>query len=237
MIMAILEVKDLVSGYSEVMILNGVSIHCADNEIVSIIGPNGAGKSTLMKSIFGLIAVKQGSVSFGGRSIAGMRPNQLVKLGMSYVPQEKNVFPSLTVEENLQMGAFIRNDDITSAIDRVFELFPFIADKRKNVSGTLSGGGRQMLALGRALMLDPRLLLLDEPSAGLAPLVRDEIFDKVMEIRQSGVAILMVEQNAKKALEMSDRGYVLVMGKNRYEDTGEALLVNPEVGRLYLGGA
>jgi branched-chain amino acid transport system ATP-binding protein len=237
LIMAILEVKDLVSGYSEVMILNGVSIHCADNEIVSIIGPNGAGKSTLMKSIFGLIAVKQGSVTFGGRSITGMRPNQLVKLGMSYVPQEKNVFPSLTVEENLQMGAFIRNDDITPSIEKVFELFPFIADKRKNVSGTLSGGGRQMLALGRALMLDPKLLLLDEPSAGLAPLVRDEIFNKIMEIRQTGVAILMVEQNAKKALEMSDRGYVLVMGKNRYEDTGEALLVNPEVGRLYLGGA
>ncbi|MGA7145865.1 MAG: ABC transporter ATP-binding protein [Desulfobacterales bacterium] len=235
--MAILEVKDLVSGYSEVMILNGVSIHCADNEIVSIIGPNGAGKSTLMKSIFGLIPVKQGSVAFDGRSITGMRPNQLVKLGMSYVPQEKNVFPSLTVEENLQMGAFIRNDDLTGSIDRVFELFPFIADKRKSVSGTLSGGGRQMLALGRALMLEPRLLLLDEPSAGLAPLVRDEIFEKVMEIRQSGVAILMVEQNAKKALGMSDRGYVLVMGKNRYEDTGEALLANPEVGRLYLGGA
>jgi branched-chain amino acid transport system ATP-binding protein len=219
------------------MILNGVSIHCADNEIVSIIGPNGAGKSTLMKSIFGLIPVKQGSVAFDGRSITGMRPNQLVKLGMSYVPQEKNVFPSLTVEENLQMGAFIRNDDLTGSIDRVFELFPFIADKRKSVSGTLSGGGRQMLALGRALMLEPRLLLLDEPSAGLAPLVRDEIFEKVMEIRQSGVAILMVEQNAKKALGMSDRGYVLVMGKNRYEDTGEALLANPEVGRLYLGGA
>jgi len=235
--MAILEVKDLVSGYSEVMILNGVSIHCADNEIVSIIGPNGAGKSTLMKSIFGLIPVKQGSVAFDGRSITGMRPNQLVKLGMSYVPQEKNVFPSLTVEENLQMGAFIRNDDLTGSIDRVFELFPFIANKRKSVSGTLSGGGRQMLALGRALMLEPRLLLLDEPSAGLAPLVRDEIFEKVMEIRQSGVAILMVEQNAKKALGMSDRGYVLVMGKNRYEDTGEALLANPEVGRLYLGGA
>jgi ABC-type branched-subunit amino acid transport system ATPase component len=235
--MAILEVKDLVSGYSEVMILNGVSIHCAGNEIVSIIGPNGAGKSTLMKSIFGLIPVKQGSVAFDGRSITGMRPNQLVKLGMSYVPQEKNVFPSLTVEENLQMGAFIRNDDLTGSIDRVFELFPFIADKRKSVSGTLSGGGRQMLALGRALMLEPRLLLLDEPSAGLAPLVRDEIFEKVMEIRQSGVAILMVEQNAKKALGMSDRGYVLVMGKNRYEDTGEALLANPEVGRLYLGGA
>lgn len=237
MIMAILEVEDLVSGYSEVMILNDVSIHCGDNEIVSIIGPNGAGKSTLMKSIFGLISVKQGSVAFDGRSIIGMRPNQLVKLGMSYVPQEKNVFPSLTVEENLQMGAFIRNDDLTGSMDRVFELFPFIADKRKSVSGTLSGGGRQMLALGRALMLEPRLLLLDEPSAGLAPLVRDEIFEKVMEIRQSGVAILMVEQNAKKALGMSDRGYVLVMGKNRYEDTGEALLANPEVGRLYLGGA
>jgi ABC-type branched-subunit amino acid transport system ATPase component len=237
LIMAILEVRDLVSGYSEVMILHGVSIHCSDNEIVSIIGPNGAGKSTLMKSIFGLIAVKQGSVTLGERSITGMRPNQLVRLGMSYVPQEKNVFPSLTVEENLQMGAFIRNDDITASMEKVFELFPFIADKRKNVSGTLSGGGRQMLALGRALMLAPKLLLLDEPSAGLAPLVRDEIFSKILEIRQSGVAILMVEQNAKKALEMSDRGYVLVMGKNRYEDTGEALLVNPEVGQLYLGGA
>ncbi len=235
--MAILEVKDLVSGYSEVMILNGVNIHCADNEIVSIIGPNGAGKSTLMKSIFGLISVKQGSVTFDGRAITGMRPNQLVKLGMSYVPQEQNVFPSLTIEENLQMGAYIRSDDLTDSMARVFELFPFIADKRKSISGTLSGGGRQMLALGRALMLEPRLLLLDEPSAGLAPLVRDEIFEKVMEIRQSGVAILMVEQNAKKALEMSDRGYVLVMGKNRYEDTGEALLANPEVGRLYLGGS
>lgn len=235
--MAILEVKDLVSGYSEVMILNGVSMHCSDNEIVSIIGPNGAGKSTLMKSVFGLINVKQGSVIFDGQSITGKRANQLVRLGMSYVPQEKNVFPSLTVEENLQMGAFIRNDDIKPAMEKVFELFPFIADKRGYISGTLSGGGRQMLALGRALMLNPKLLLLDEPSAGLAPLVRDEIFSKIMEIKQSGVAILMVEQNAKKALEMSDRGYVLVMGKNRYEDTGEALLANPEVGQLYLGGA
>ncbi|MGW8302005.1 MAG: ABC transporter ATP-binding protein [Desulfobacterales bacterium] len=235
--MAILEVKDLVSGYSEVMILNGVSIHLSENEIVSIIGPNGAGKSTLMKSIFGLIHVKQGSITFDGRSIAGLRANQLVNLGMSYVPQEKNVFLSLTVEENLQMGAFIRKDDITASLDKVFELFPFIASKRKSVAGTLSGGGRQMLALGRALMLDPKLLLLDEPSAGLAPLVRDEIFSKVMEVRQTGVAILMVEQNARKALEMSDRGYVLVMGRNRYEDTGQALLANPEVGRLYLGGA
>ena len=235
--MAILEVKNLVGGYGEVLILNGVSIQCFDNEIVSIIGPNGAGKSTLMKAVFGLIRIEQGSVAFNGRSITGMRANQLVKLGMSYVPQEKNIFPSLTVEENLQMGAFIRNDDITSAMDRVFELFPFVAKNCKAVSGALSGGGRQMLALGRALMLEPKLLLLDEPSAGLAPLVRDEIFEKVLEIRQSGVAILMVEQNAKKALEMSDRGYVLVMGRNRFEETGKALLENPEIGRLYLGSA
>jgi len=235
--MAILEVKDLVSGYSGVMILDGVSIHCSDNEIVSIIGPNGAGKSTLMKSVFGLIDVKAGSVTFDGQSITGIRASRLVKLGVSYVPQEKNIFPSLTVEENLQIGAFIRGDDITRSMEKVFELFPFIADHRKRVSGTLSGGGRQMLALGRALMLEPKLLLLDEPSAGLAPLVRDEIFSKIMEIRHSGVAILMVEQNAKKALEMSDRGYVLVMGKNRFEDTGKALFANPEIGRLYLGSA
>lgn len=235
--MVLLEAKDLVSGYSEVMILNGVSVDCSDNEIVSIIGPNGAGKSTLMKSIFGLIRIKAGSVTFDGKNITGMRANQLVKLGMSYVPQEKNVFPSLTVEENLQMGAFIRKDSVKPAMDRVFELFPFIADKRKLVSGTLSGGGRQMLALGRALMLEPKLLLLDEPSAGLAPLVRDEIFTKIMDIKRNGVAIIMVEQNAKKALEMSDRGYILVMGQNRFEDTGKALLDNPEIGRLYLGGA
>jgi branched-chain amino acid transport system ATP-binding protein len=235
--MAILEVKDLVGGYKEVMILNGVSIHCAENEIVSIIGPNGAGKSTLMKAVFGLLNLKQGSVVYCGKPITGTRPNKLVKLGMSYVPQEKNIFPSLTVEENLQMGAFIRNDNVTSSLEKIYEMFPFIADRRKLISGNLSGGGRQMLALGRALMLDPKLLLLDEPSAGLAPLVRDEIFTKIVEIRQSGVAILMVEQNAKKALEMSDRGYVLVMGKNKYEDTGEALLANPEVGQLFLGGA
>jgi branched-chain amino acid transport system ATP-binding protein len=212
-----------------------VSIQCSADEIVSIIGPNGAGKSTLMKSVFGLIGVKRGSVIFDGLDITGIQTHQLVRLGMSYVPQEKNVFPSLTVEENLQMGAFVRSDNIASAMDRVFDLFPFIADKRKNISGTLSGGGRQMLALGRALMLEPRLMLLDEPSAGLAPLVRDEIFSKIMDIKHSGVAIVMVEQNAKRALEMSDRGYVLVMGKNRFEDTGKALLNNAEIGRLYLG--
>ena len=235
--MAILEVKDLVGGYKEVLILHGVSLQCFENEIVSIIGPNGAGKSTLMKAIFGLIGIKEGSVLFDDKPITGLKANQLVKLGMSYVPQEKNVFPSLTVEENLQMGAFIRNAGIASAMERIYEMFPFLTKHRKTMSGSLSGGGRQMLALGRALMLDPKLLLLDEPSAGLAPLVRDEIFEKVLEIKQSGVAILMVEQNAKRALEMSDRGYVLVMGKNRFEDTGEALLGNPEIGRLYLGSA
>ncbi|MGC8494709.1 MAG: ABC transporter ATP-binding protein [Syntrophobacteraceae bacterium] len=235
--MAILEVRDVVGGYGEVLILNGVSIQCGNNEIVSIVGPNGAGKSTLMKAIFGLIGIRQGSVVFEGKPIMGMRASHLVKLGMGYVPQEKNVFPSLSVLENLQMGAFIRKDDIAPAMERVFELFPFLAKNRKATAGVLSGGGRQMLALGRALMLEPGLLLLDEPSAGLAPQVRDEIFDKIVEIRQSGVSILMVEQNAKKALEMSDRGYVLVMGKNRFEDTGKALLANPEIGRLYLGSA
>ncbi len=233
--MTILDVKEVVSGYGEVMILNGVSMHCAQNEVVSIIGPNGAGKSTLMKSIFGLIGLRQGAVVFDGQSIKGMRPNQLVKLGMSYVPQERNVFPSLTVQENLQMGAFIRSGDVAPVMERVFDLFPIIAEKKHNVAGTLSGGVRQMLALGRALMLKPKLLLLDEPSAGLAPLIRDEIFAKVVEIKQAGVAIIMVEQNAKRALAMSDRGYVLAMGKNRFEDSGKGLLENPEIGRLYLG--
>ncbi len=233
--MTILDVKEVVSGYGEVMILNGVSMHCAQNEVVSIIGPNGAGKSTLMKSIFGLIGLKQGAVSFNGQSIKGKRPNQLVKLGMSYVPQEKNVFPSLTVQENLQMGAFIRGGDVAPVMEKVFDLFPLIAEKKHNVAGTLSGGVRQMLALGRALMLEPKLLLLDEPSAGLAPLIRDEIFAKIMEVKQAGVAIIMVEQNAKRALAMSDRGYVLAMGKNRFEDSGKGLLENPEIGRLYLG--
>ncbi len=233
--MAILEVNALVGGYGEVVILNGVSIRCEKDEIVSVIGPNGAGKSTLMKSIFGLVPVKKGEVLFDGRDTTGIRPSQLVRLGMSYVPQEKNIFPSLTVEENLQMGAFVRTGRIDEAMTKVFDLFPFIAEKRKDVSGTLSGGGRQMLALGRALMLAPKLLLLDEPSAGLAPMVRDEIFDRVVEIRRAGVAVIIVEQNARKALEMADRGYVLAMGKNCAEDTGRGLLENAEIGKLYLG--
>jgi len=233
--MAILEVDDLIGGYNEVAILNGVSIRCESDEIVAVIGPNGAGKSTLMKSVFGLVPVTSGSIRFDGRVITGIRPNRLVRLGMSYVPQEKNIFPSLTVEENLQMGAFVRTEPMDEAMAKVFALFPFIAERRKDVSGALSGGGRQMLALGRALMLDPKLLLLDEPSAGLAPLVRDEIFEKVLEIRDSGVAVVIVEQNAKKALEMADRGYVLATGRNQAEDTGRSLLENAEIGKLYLG--
>jgi branched-chain amino acid transport system ATP-binding protein len=235
--MAILEVNALVGGYGEVTILNGVSLHCGKDEIVAVIGPNGAGKSTLMKSIFGLVPIRSGGVRFDGKDITGGRPSRLVRMGMSYVPQEKNIFPSLTVEENLQMGAFVRTGRIESAMTQVFDLFPFIAERRKTISGNLSGGGRQMLALGRALMLDPRLLLLDEPSAGLAPLVRNEIFDKILEIRAGGVAVLIVEQNAKKALEMADRGYVLAMGENRAEDTGRGLLEDAEIGRLYLGSS
>ncbi len=233
--MAILEVNALIGGYGEVTILNGASIRCAQDEIVAVIGPNGAGKSTLMKSIFGLVPVRSGEIRFDERDTTGLRASKLVRLGMSYVPQEKNIFPSLTVEENLQMGAFVGTASADDAMARVFELFPFIADRRKDVSGTLSGGGRQMLALGRALMLAPKVLLLDEPSAGLAPLVRDEIFAKILEIRRDGVAIVIVEQNAKKALEMADRGYVLAMGTNRAEDTGAGLLNNPEIGKLYLG--
>ena len=233
--MAILQVNDLVGGYNEVAILNGVSVRCERNEIVAIIGPNGAGKSTLMKCIFGLVPVHAGSVEFDGRVITGTRPSRLVRFGMSYVPQEKNIFPSLTVQENLQMGAFVLGESMDEAMAKVFELFPFIAQRRKDVSGALSGGGRQMLAVGRALMLNPKLLLLDEPSAGLAPLVRDEIFDKIVEIRDAGVAMVIVEQNAKKALEMADRGYVLAMGRNQAEDSGRGLLENAEIGKLYLG--
>jgi branched-chain amino acid transport system ATP-binding protein len=205
-------------------------------EIVSIVGPNGAGKSTLMKAMFGLLQIRSGSVRFGEKDITGLRPDQIVHEGMCYVPQEYNVFPSLTVHENLEMGAFVRNDDVREQFEHVYELFPPLKEKTRQQAGTLSGGQRQMVAIGRSLMLNPSLLLLDEPSAGLSPQFVEQIYDRIQEVNRQGVAILMVEQNAKRALGLSDRGYVLVMGRNRYEDSAENLLNDQDVAEMFLGG-
>lgn len=232
----LLQVKDLDSGYGEMQILFGIQMQVQRNEIVSIIGPNGAGKSTLMKSIFGLLKPWSGSIGFLGNDITGHSPTRIVRNGMCYVPQTENIFPSLTVKENLEMGAFIREDDYSGRIQEIFAMFPDLLEKQNQRAGKLSGGQQQMVAMGRALMLDPKLLLLDEPTAGLSPKLATEILKQVITIKESGVAILMVEQNAKKALEMSDRGYVLAMGKNKYQDTGQNLLANKEIKQLYLGG-
>jgi len=231
----VLEVDNIKAGYGDTEILHGVSCRVEEGEIVSIIGPNGAGKSTLMKAILGLLKPSEGRIIFNGRDITGKDPDQIVKEGICYVPQSDNVFPSLTVDENLEMGAFIRKDDYKKRMDEIYQIFPDLKEKRKAKARKLSGGQRQMVAIGRALMLDPKLLLLDEPSAGLAPKLIQMIFDKIIKINQTGISILMVEQNAKKALEVSHRGYVLAMGRNRFEDTGEALLNNEEIGKLYLG--
>src|SRR5690606_20786213 len=225
-----------VSGYGEMQVLKGVSIHVDDGEIVSIVGPNGAGKSTVMKLVFGLLKPWEGRVTFAGQDISGMAPERVVRLGLCYVPQVENVFPTLTVEENLEMGAYILDGPLKSRKERVYDLFPRLAERRRQRAGKMSGGERQMVAMGRALMLDPRLLMLDEPSAGLAPLLVDMIFEKVSEINQTGVAVLMVEQNAKRSLELADRGYVLAGGTNQVEGPGSTLLRDPEVARLYLGG-
>ena len=233
--MSLLRVEKVVSGYGGMEILHQVSIQVEKGEIVSIIGPNGAGKSTLMKTIFGLLKAQQGKVFFKGEDITGLPPEQIVRKGMCYVPQVENVFPSLTVHENLEMGAFIREDDFQPRLEEVYELFPDLKDRKNTRVGKLSGGQRQMVALARALMLDPEMLLLDEPSAGLAPLLVDMIFERIQEINQLGVTVLIVEQNARKALEFSDRGYVLAGGQNKLEGPGTELLANEEVGRLYLG--
>ncbi len=234
--MSLLTVEGAVSGYGEMQVLNGVSIRVDDGEIVSIVGPNGAGKSTVMKLVFGLLKPWEGSVVFDGQDISGLAPERVVRLGLCYVPQVDNVFPTLTVEENLEMGAYILDEPLKARKDRVFELFPRLAERRRQRAGKMSGGERQMVAMGRALMLDPKLLMLDEPSAGLAPLLVDMIFEKVADINAAGVAVLMVEQNAKRSLELAHRGYVLAGGKNQVEGPGSALLSDPEVARLYLGG-
>jgi ABC-type branched-subunit amino acid transport system ATPase component len=232
---AVLEASELVSGYGEVEILHGVSLRLDSGEIVAIIGPNGAGKSTLMKAIFGLLKVKSGTVRLEGEDITGMSPERIVRKGMCYVPQSENVFPSLSIHENLEMGAFTRRDGFRRRLEEIYGLFPDLAQRPQLRAGKLSGGQRQMLALARALMLDPKVLLLDEPTASLAPKMVDDIFATIRNINQTGVAILIVEQNAKEALSICHRAYVLAGGNNRLEGTGPELLASEEVGKLYLG--
>ena len=235
--MIILEAEDITAGYTaQVNILNDVSIRVNSGNIVSVIGPNGAGKSTLLKTIFGILKPTSGKVTLKEEDITGLKPDKIAKRGISYVPQVDNVFPSMTIHENLEMGAFIRSDDFSQRIEEIYELFPVLGERRKQKAGQLSGGQRQMVAMGRALMVDPQVLLLDEPSAGLAPNLVDMIFEKIVDINKTGVSMIIVEQNAREALKMADHGYVLAMGKNVLDDSGEALLANEEVGRLYLGG-
>jgi neutral amino acid transport system ATP-binding protein len=232
----VLEVEELVAGYvPEVDILRGVRFTVREGEIATVIGPNGAGKSTLIKSIFGLLPPRQGRVVLRGEDLTGLRPHSITRRGMSYVPQLDNVFQSLTVEENLEMGA-LEQSKAKDGMARVYEFFPRLGERRTQAAGTMSGGERQMLAMGRALMPDPKVLLLDEPSAGLAPAFVEAIFERVEEINRHGVTIVMVEQNARRALSMSDRGYVLDLGQNRFEGPGKELLADPKVAELYLGG-
>lgn len=234
----LLVVEDVYAGYvQDLNILQGINFRIAPGELVAIIGPNGAGKSTLAKTIFGLLTPNQGKIIFKDRQIDGLKSNQIVPLGMGYVPQLTNVFPSLSIEENLEMGAFIRIGSLQSLKDKIFTMFPRLKERRRQKAGTLSGGERQMLAMGRALMLDPDLLILDEPSAALSPLLVSSVFEQIAAINQAGTAIILVEQNAKKALMMADRGYVLESGRDRFEGSGESLLHDPKVGELYLGAA
>jgi branched-chain amino acid transport system ATP-binding protein len=234
----LLEARDLYAGYTpEVNIIQGCDVDVAEGELVSVIGPNGAGKSTLIKSLFGLVPVRDGTVHFQGEDVTGAQTHRLVEAGIGYVPQTENIFPTLTVEENLEMGAYLRPKIIQDRYEELFDWFPILAERRKQRAGTMSGGQRQLVALARALMLEPSLLLLDEPSAGLSPANVDVIFERIELINSKGVAILMVEQNARRALSMSHRGYVLEMGQNRFTGPGKELLNDPKVIDLYLGGA
>ena len=226
----------MTGGYGSVDILHSCTVGVERGEIAVVVGPNGAGKSTAMKAMFGMLALRGGRVIMKGEDITALKPQERVLRGMGFVPQTQNVFPSMTVEENLEMGAFIRRDDVAETMGQVFDLFPILKDKRHQPAGELSGGQRQQVAVGRALMTRPDVLMLDEPTAGVSPIVMDELFDRIIEIARTGIAILMVEQNAKQALAIADKGYVLVQGENRYTDTGEVLLENPDVRRAFLGG-
>jgi branched-chain amino acid transport system ATP-binding protein len=234
--MALLEAKGMVGGYGGMDILNGVDLAVDAHEIVVIIGANGAGKSTAMKALFGLVALRAGKVSLGGKDITNAAPNDLVAQGMGFVPQERNVFRTMTVRENLEMGAFLRPAAQARVMEQVFGLFPVLKEKANQPAGELSGGQRQMVAVGRALMTEPKLLMLDEPTAGLSPLMMEQIFDRIIAINKEGIGILLVEQNARQALAIAHRGYVLATGRNRFTGTAEALLGNPEIGQSFLGG-
>ena len=226
----------MTGGYGGADILKGCTISVQSGEIAVIVGPNGAGKSTAMKAMFGMLDLRAGSVLLNGEDITSLPPQHRVQRGMGFVPQTQNVFTSMTVEENLEMGGFIRGDDFSDTIEEIYNLFPVLREKRAQPAGELSGGQRQQVAVGRALMTQPKVLMLDEPTAGVSPIVMDELFDRIIDVARTGIAILMVEQNAKQALAIADRGYVLVQGENRYTDSGAALLANPDVRRAFLGG-
>ncbi|SDD10104.1 branched-chain amino acid transport system ATP-binding protein [Geodermatophilus telluris] len=233
---ALVRADDLVAGYVPgVNILRGCDFYLQEGELVGIIGPNGAGKSTLLKTLFGLIPVRSGNVTLRGEDITSAPAHRLVSLGVGYVPQNNNVFPSLTIEENMQMGVYLRSKTFKERFDYVVDLFPLLGERRKGKAGSLSGGERQMVAMGRALMMDPSVLLLDEPSAGLSPAYQDEVFIRCRRINATGVSIIMVEQNARRCLQICDRGYVLDQGRNAYTDTGRSLMTDPKVVELYLG--
>jgi branched-chain amino acid transport system ATP-binding protein len=236
--MSLLELRDIQAGYGSIQILHGVSLYVNEGEIVSVIGPNGAGKSTTFKVIMNLITFLGGEVVFAGRSLVGQRPDRVLGLGLGYVPQGRVVFSTMTVRENLEMGAYLQKDPakVKEAMDYVFSLFPRLGERPRQLAGTMSGGEQQMLAMGRGLMMRPRMLMLDEPSLGLSPRFVDEVFDKTVAMARAGLTVMLVEQNAARALEISDRAYVLELGRNRFEGTGQELLHNPEVRRMYLGG-
>ena len=226
----------MTGGYGDADILHDCTIGVDEGEIAVVVGPNGAGKSTAMKAVFGMLGLRSGRVLMNGEDITALKPQERVRKGMGFVPQTNNVFPSLTVLENLEMGAFVRADDVTDTLSQVLELFPVLKEKADQPAGELSGGQRQQVAVGRALMTQPKVLMLDEPTAGVSPIVMDELFDRIIQVARTGIAILMVEQNAKQALHIADKGFVLVQGRNRYTDTGQALLADNDVRKAFLGG-